>query len=248
MCEKREKRLDRSLPRSPRTRSASPPDARASPHAATWPVSGINSQLLREGLVRHRKVVSRQKLASTALWRMLEDRQSLAAGRLNPLDLANQPGPGDGVAAETSLLGGAGGTVPRWMLLLAASLAFGIAVIVALGVIPPVRTDTFAGARPGAAATTFAVNAILNVLVGIALLAAVPWRSGGAGKVLIVVAGVVGLLLGSALLDAAGAFMGHGPGMRTAVVICFAGAAGDLGAGVLVLIAAFRGQRKFREE
>src|ERR1019366_238040 len=50
MCEKREKRLDRSLPRSPRTRSASPPDARASPHAATWPVSGINSQLLREGL------------------------------------------------------------------------------------------------------------------------------------------------------------------------------------------------------
>ena len=179
---------------------------------------------------------------------MLEDRQSLAAGRLNPLDLANQPGPGDGVAAETSLLGGAGGTVPRWMLLLAASLAFGIAVIVALGVIPPVRTDTFAGARPGAAATTFAVNAILNVLVGIALLAAVPWRSGGAGKELIVVAGVVGLLLGSALLDAAGAFMGHGPGMRTAVVICFAGAAGDLGAGVLVLIAAFRGQRKFREE
>src|ERR1022692_4659611 len=50
MCEKREKRLDRSLPRSPRTRSASPPDARASPHAATWPVSGINSQLLSEGL------------------------------------------------------------------------------------------------------------------------------------------------------------------------------------------------------
>src|ERR1017187_3408232 len=49
MCEKREKRLDRSLPRSPRTRSASPPDARASPHAATWPVSGINSQLLSEG-------------------------------------------------------------------------------------------------------------------------------------------------------------------------------------------------------
>src|ERR1035438_4362453 len=49
MCEKREKRLDRSLPRSPRTRSASPPDARASPHAATWPVSGINSQLLTLG-------------------------------------------------------------------------------------------------------------------------------------------------------------------------------------------------------
>src|ERR1017187_559826 len=49
MCEKREKRLDRSLPRSPRTRSASPPDARASPPAETWPVSGINSQLLSEG-------------------------------------------------------------------------------------------------------------------------------------------------------------------------------------------------------
>src|ERR1035438_10480192 len=49
MCEKREKRLDRSLPRSPRTRSASPPDARASPHAATWPVSGIDSQLLTLG-------------------------------------------------------------------------------------------------------------------------------------------------------------------------------------------------------
>src|ERR1035438_2101737 len=53
MCEKREKRLDRSLPRSPRTRSASPPDARASPHAATWPVPGINSQLLREGLLQN---------------------------------------------------------------------------------------------------------------------------------------------------------------------------------------------------
>jgi hypothetical protein len=186
--------------------------------------------------------------AGTALWRMLEDRQSPMAGQLNPLDVANQPGTGCGVAAENSTLGGAGGTVPRWMLLLAAGLAFGIAVIVALGVIPAVRTDTFAGARPGAAATAFAFTAILNVLVGIALLASVPWRSGGAGKVLIVVAGVVGLLLGSALLDAAGAFAGHGPGMRTAVVICFAGAAGDLGAGVLALIAAFRGRRKFREE
>jgi len=177
--------------------------------------------------------------ASAALRRMREDRQSPAAGPLNPLDLANQPAADDG---------GAAGTIPRWMLLLAAGLAFGSAMIVALGVIPPVRTDTFARAAPGAAATGFAVNAILNLLVGIALLASVRWRSGGAGKVLIVVAGVVGLVLGSALLNAAGAFAGHGPAMRAVVVMCFAGSAGDLGAGVLALIAAFRGRRKFGEE
>lgn len=187
-------------------------------------------------------------LAGLAVRHVPDRQQSPAAGLLGPPDLANQPAADCGRVPENSPLGEAGGTIPRWMLLLAAGLAFATAAIVALGVIPPVRTDTFAGARPGPAATAFAVTAILNVLVGTALLASVPWRSGGAGRVLVVVAGVLGLLLGSALLDAAGAFAGHGPGMRTAGVICFASAAGDLGCGGLALIAAFRSRGKLSEE
>jgi hypothetical protein len=89
----------------------------------------------------------------------------------------------------------------------------------------------------------FAVNAILNVLIGIAMLAPMARRKLGAGKVLVVIGGLVSLLLGFALLDAASVLAAGGPGRLLAAVACLAGAACNLGAGVLALVAAFRHER-----
>jgi hypothetical protein len=90
----------------------------------------------------------------------------------------------------------------------------------------------------------FAVNAILNVLIGTAMLAPGVRRNGGAGKVLVVIGGFVSLLLGFALLDAASVLTARGPARLLAAVDCLTGAACDLGAGIVALVAAFRPPEK----
>jgi hypothetical protein len=157
------------------------------------------------------------------------------------------PYSGQRVAADTGAtvrtrLGGDGGIVPRRLLRVAGGLAWGAAVIVLCGVIPALAAENIARTAPRAL-PGFAVNAILNVLVGVALIAPVSRRGGGAGKALAVMAGFVGLLLGFALLDAASALTTHGLFRPLAAVACLTSAACDLGAGVLALVAAFRRHR-----
>jgi hypothetical protein len=138
--------------------------------------------------------------------------------------------------------------IPRRFLRAAGGLALGVAAAVVLAVVPPVAAQASAGSVPGRAATGFTVNAMLNVLIGMGLLAPISWRSAGAGKVLVVMAGFVSLLLGSALLDGGAALTRHGAGMRGPAVACFGGAAGDLGAGVLALVAALAAKRMPEEK
>lgn len=151
----------------------------------------------------------------------------------------DQPAEGGGGPAVKTRLGGAEKVIPRRLPRVAAGLAWGAAVAVLVGVIPPLTADGIARTAPRAI-PAFAVNAILNVLIGVVLLVPVSRRSAGAGKVLVVMAGFVALLLGCALLDAASALGVHGPARFVAALACLAGAAGAVGAGVLALVAAFR--------
>jgi hypothetical protein len=116
----------------------------------------------------------------------------------------------------------------------ASGLAITAAAMVALVVIPNLR------AVPGKAVLAFAVSVLLNLLIGITLLAVVSRRNAVNSKILVIMAGFTGLLLGTALLDAAGAVTAHGPGPVVAAIACLVCAAADLGAGVLAISAAFR--------
>lgn len=129
------------------------------------------------------------------------------------------------------------GTMAPRMLKVAGGLALVAAAGVFLGVIPGLATDPIIRVGSPKAVPAFAVNAMLNALLGILLLVPVSWRSAGAGKVLVVIAGFFGLLLGFALLDAASAL-----GVRrfSAAAACLTAAAADLGAGLLALITAMR--------
>jgi len=128
-------------------------------------------------------------------------------------------------------------SVWRRMLLAGTGLVTGGAAILALGVIPPGRTDPYwAGSD---VIRIFWVLIIANVLVGAALLGTmlVTRRGGCASKVLLVAAGLVALALGFLLLDAALAELEH-PGMQGVAVSLFACVGADLAAGVLAFISA----------
>lgn len=127
------------------------------------------------------------------------------------------------------------GVVPRGILLLAGGLTWGAAAIVALVVIPGLRTS-LAGGIPERAIHAFVAGMMLNMLAGIALVVPLPRRT-RAGEPLVLIAGFLCLLLGSVLLDAGSVFMARDRGVAAG---CFAGAAGDLVAGFLALITAFR--------
>lgn len=149
----------------------------------------------------------------------------------------HQPGEGDGGAAVKTRLGGAEPIIPRRLLRVAAVLAWGAAMAVLFGVIPPMTAD-IARMAPRAI-PAFAANAILNALIGGVLFAPLSRQIAGTGKVLVVMVAFVALLLGCALLDAASALVAHGAA-GPVVAACLAGAAGDLGAGVLALVAALQ--------
>jgi hypothetical protein len=122
------------------------------------------------------------------------------------------------------------------MLLAGTGLVTGGAAILALGVIPPGRTDPYWDSD---VIRIFWVLIIANVLVGAALLGTmlVTRRAGCASKVLLVAAGLVALALGFLLLDAALAELEH-PGMQGVAVSLFACVGADLAAGVLAFISA----------
>jgi hypothetical protein len=152
---------------------------------------------------------------------------------------ADQLAQGEGGAAVKTRVGGAGKVIPGRLLRVASGLTWGAAVMVVFGVIPALAASNIARTAPRAV-PAFAANAILNVLIGIALLVPLSRRNTAGGKVLVVVAGFLSLLLGFALLDAASALAAHGAARLVAALACLAGAAGDLGAGILALVAALR--------
>jgi len=130
---------------------------------------------------------------------------------------------------------------PLRLLQLGAGLLLISAAVVAFGVIPPVRADTYPLATPDRAVPAFWANALLNVLV--AATAFVSSRAGSTRpaprRILPGVAGIVGLLLGLVLIDAATALSGHGPGMRGAVVALWVCVCLDLVGGAAMVVSAF---------
>jgi hypothetical protein len=128
----------------------------------------------------------------------------------------------------------------RLVLRVAAALALGVAIIVAVGVIPLVRADTSPHATPGRAIPAFWGNIILQVLVGMALFGISFIRRTGdrASKVPAVVVGLIALALGLGLLDAAMAYQGEGPGMLGASIALYVCVGFDFLIGVIAFLAA----------
>ncbi len=132
----------------------------------------------------------------------------------------------------------------RRLLMMGAACMFGVIAIVSAFVIPRVKADSFVHATPSGAVAAFWVSALADFVVAIALYGAASASEAGrvSRKVVLVTAGLMALVLGLALLDAAAAFTHHGPEMRIVVYALLACAVADMAVGVLALVAA-RAQR-----
>jgi hypothetical protein len=126
---------------------------------------------------------------------------------------------------------------PRRILVFAALLMLASAAVVAFGVIPAVRADTYPSATPDRAVPAFWVNAVLTVLGAAAALACLRVAASRATlrRALSGVPGLLALLLGLVLIDAATAYPQHGPAMHGAVVALWVCAGFDLLAGASLL-------------
>ena len=116
---------------------------------------------------------------------------------------------------------------PRRLLMIGAGCMVAVIVTVAAYVIPRVSADPFPGAAPEQAVTAFWVSILADSLVAVALFGAAvaeePARV--SRRVLVATAGLMAMILGLALLDAALAFRGHGPamvGVANALFACLA--------------------------
>ena len=130
----------------------------------------------------------------------------------------------------------------RRVLLVCAVVVVSVALVLALGVVQPVRAEVDRGGTPEKALKAFWLNIGLSLLSALAVLSVVT-RARGLGwpsRSVLVVAGVVVLLLGLALADAGSAYRSHGPAMQVASILLFFCAAADTLAGVLVIAAAVR--------
>ncbi len=126
--------------------------------------------------------------------------------------------------------------------LTSAALLVVVGLVVAAGVIPPVKADPSPGAMPQKAVPAFWVNAGLNFLTAAALgLLAIRTRQRSPRTTIVLgVLAVVVILLAIALFDAASAFGGHGPAMRTATILLVFCSAIEALAAVLIIAAAIR--------
>ena len=128
------------------------------------------------------------------------------------------------------------------LLLICAISCLLVAAVVALRVIPAVQSDASPNAGPERAVPAFWVNAGLSLLLSVSC-GAVALRSKGRGwgsTTILVLVGIVALLLGFALLDAAAAFRSHEMLARGTAGILFICAAVDLLVGISVILVSCR--------
>jgi hypothetical protein len=132
------------------------------------------------------------------------------------------------------------------MLLVCAALLAAVAIVEALGVVPPVQAATFPGATPESAVPAFWVNIGLNFVAAAILVCIAIWSKGRSwiSTSGLVVIGLVTMFLGIALTDAFFAFQEAGPSMHTVSILLFFCAAADFLAGALVVIIAFLRPKK----
>ena len=134
----------------------------------------------------------------------------------------------------------------RRMLLVCAALLAAGAIVVALGVIPPVQAATFPGVTPERAVPAFWVSVGLNFIAAAILVCIAIWSKGRSWLSTsgLIIIGLVALFLGIALTDAFFAFQAAGPSMQTVSMLLFFCAAADFLAGALVVITAFLRSQK----
>ena len=132
-------------------------------------------------------------------------------------------------------------------ILLVCSVVFVIVAIVLIsGVIPSVKADNFPGATPEKAVSAFWVNVGLNLLLAVTILfiAVKSKERQWISKSGLIITGIIILLLGLALLDAASAYLKHGPSMQSASILLFICSASDLLAGIMLIITSIICPRK----
>ena len=113
--------------------------------------------------------------------------------------------------------------VYRRMLFVYAAVIVAVALVIALGVIGPVKDDVYRNATPEVAVKAFWFNIGFTLfMAAILVLIAIPskGRSGISTAVHIVV-GFIVTILGLILIDAASAYHSHGPSMQTASTLLF---------------------------
>ena len=132
------------------------------------------------------------------------------------------------------------------LLLVCATLFLLVAFVVALRVIPAVKSDISPNAVPERAVPPFWVNVGLSVLLSVSCGAIAVWSKGRGrfSTTILVVLGIIALLVGLALVNAALAFQSHEMLARGTPAFLFVCAAVDLLAGALVLLVTYRRPKK----
>lgn len=129
----------------------------------------------------------------------------------------------------------------RRLLLVSCILLLGVAFVLAVEVIPAVKTDHFRGATPQRAVPVFWFMIAFNLLASavLARTAFLEVHARWGWRILIGAVAAIVLLFALALADGGHAYFGHGPEMLQTSVYMFFGAGCDIIAGALALIVAF---------
>ncbi len=129
----------------------------------------------------------------------------------------------------------------RRMLLGCTILLVLVAILLALSVIPGIKSDNSPGANPNRAVPAFWVNFSLTLVAATAcaVIVIVSKERSWASTSGLVVVGFVVLMLGLALVDAASAYRSHGPSMQSISTILFICAAVDILVGITFGVVAF---------
>lgn len=132
------------------------------------------------------------------------------------------------------------------LLVISAILLASVALMVALSVIPAARTDSASGVIPEGVVSAFWLNFGLGLLsaIGCVLFAISSRKRTRTSTSVLVGLGLVVLLLGWALSDAATAYRSHDGEMQRVSTLLFVCAALNLVAGALAATAAFTRSRK----
>lgn len=129
----------------------------------------------------------------------------------------------------------------RRILLTSAGLLVAVALVVAVGVIPPVKADIFPAATPQRAAVAFWIIVAIDILAAAVLVFISLWTTGRSclSTTALGLVAFLALLLALGLTDAAFAYRSHGPAMQTVPILLFFSSAMDLLTAALVTTAVF---------
>ena len=129
----------------------------------------------------------------------------------------------------------------RRILLVCAALFIIVALVIALGVIPPAKADTYPGVPHDLVAVVFLVILSLNLLSALFLfLVAIKIKKLIlVSKPILIIIGLLVLILGPILADGGFAWQKHGPSMQSASLLVFICAAVDFLVGITVMTTAF---------